>query len=247
MVRFLAPLAPFALLLLASPAAAQDAPPDLSGYWGPTFEMGQPASDMVARLPENTVLIADAGVAELVRGDYGGLLPTPEALARAEEWRPEHELALDRVCLPQSVIYAMQGPFPFEIYQTPQLIVIRYEYFDAVRLIHMDGRDHPDDAPHAKMGYSTGHWEGDELVIETSHIAASTITNNGLDHSDDIRMIERYRIDPASGRLTILQWFSDPATITNNGARWLEWEKHEGLYVYPYECDPSFALEYADR
>lgn len=203
---------------------------------------------MLAALPPDTVLVEDTGIAEFPRGEYGGLRLTPAAQARAENWQPEDEMALDRVCLPPSIVYALQGPFPFEIHQTPTLIVIRYEYFDQVRLVFMgegaDGREVPDGYPHSKMGYSTGYWEGSDLVIETTHIAASTITNNGLDHSADVRMVERYRIDPDNGRLVATQWFSDPAMLENNGARWIEWERREGEHVYPYECDPSFALEY---
>jgi len=155
-------------------------------------------------------------------------------------------MTLDRVCLPPSIIYALQGPFPFEIHQTDDLIVIQYEYFDQTRLVFMDGREADDGVPHTKMGFSTGHWDGDELVIETSHIAASTITNNGLDHSDDIRMVERYRLDADTGRLVATQWFSDPLVIHNNGVRWIEWEARPGQHVYPYECDPTFAMEYAE-
>src|SRR5690606_37902455 len=117
--------------------------------------------------------------------------------------------------------------------------------FDQVRLVFMDGRDHPSaDAPHSKMGFSTGHWDGDDLVIETSHIAPSTITNNGLDHSENIRMVERYRLSEDGTRLRATQWFSDRSVLDNDGARYIEWEKRAGEYVYPYECDPSFALEY---
>ena len=234
----------FAFALLAAPAAAQQTP-DLSGFWGPVFDLGEPAPDMLAKLPENTVLVEDTGVVEFPRGEYGGLELTEEAVARAEAWNPEDEMTLSRVCLPPSIVYALQGPFPFEIHQTDGLIVIRYEYFDQVRLIFMDDREAPEGYPHSKMGFSTGHWEGEELVIETSHISPSTITNNGLDHSAEIRMVERYRINPEDGRLVATQWFSDPEMIANNGARWIEWEKREGQHVYPYECDPSFALEYA--
>lgn len=233
------------LLLVAVPAAAQDdSPPDLSGFWGPVFDLGEPDADMLAALPANTVLVEDTGVVEFPRGEFGGLVLTPEAQAHAEAWEPEDEFALDRVCLPPSIIYALQGPFPFEIVQTPTLIVISYEYFDQTRLVFMDGREADEGVPHSKMGYSTGYWDGDTLVVETDHIAASTITNNGLDHTGDIRMIERYRIDPATGRLVAVQWFSDPAMLDNNGVRWIEWELRPGQHVYPYECDPSFALEY---
>jgi hypothetical protein len=109
----------------------------------------------------------------------------------------------------------------------------------------MDGRDHPPaDAPHSKMGFSTGHWDGDELVVETTHIAPSTITNNGLDHSERIRMVERYKLSGDGSRLAATQWFEDPLVLENHGARFIAWDKQPGQYVLPYECDPSFALEY---
>lgn len=242
MIRSLALIA----ALVASPAAAQDTPPDFSGFWGPVFDIGGPDADMMAKLPDNTVLVEDTGIVEFPRGEYGGLEPTAAALERAEDWSPEDEMTISRVCLPPSIVYALQGPFPFEIHLTEDLIVIRYEYFDQVRLVFMDGREADETMPHSKMGFSTGRWEGDELVIETTHIAESTITNNGLDHSDDIRMVERYRIDEGTGRLVATQWFSDPEMLENNGVRWIEWEARPGEHVYPYECDPSFALEYAE-
>jgi hypothetical protein len=219
--------------------------PDLTGYWGPSLKIDPMPQDLKDKLPANTVVLDDTGPAEFPRGEYGGLIPTPEAKAKADAWKPEDEMTLARVCLPQSVIYAEQGPFPFEIEQAPGLIVFRYEYFDQVRLIHTDGRGHlPADAPHSKMGDSIGHWEGDTLVIDTDHIAASTITNNGLDHSDNIHMVERYRLSPDGKRLEASQWFSDPESIENNGARFIAWSKDPAKHIYPYECDPTFALEY---
>ncbi len=229
---------------LAAPAAAQEHP-DLSGFWAPEYGAIERPQDLMDALPEGTVVVEDTGIVEFPRGEYGGLVPTPAARELADQWDPRRELAIDRVCLPPSVIYSIQGPFPFEIEQTEDVIVIRYEYFDKVRLVWMDGREHPgEDYPHTKMGFSTGSWDGDELVVETTHIAASTITNNGLDHSDGIVMRERYRLD--GERLMATQWFSDPATIETDGARFISWVRREGEHIYPYECDPSFALEYAD-
>ena len=243
---------PLALLAFAAfacaPALAQSddpAHPDLSGYWGPSFAKAPMPADLQAKLPPNTVILDDTGVAEFPRGDYGGLVPTARAKAKADAWKPEDEMTLQRVCLPQSVIYAEQGPFPMAIEQAPGLVVIRYEYFDQVRLIHTDGRGHePAGAPHTKMGDSIGHWEGDTLVVDTDHIEASTITNNGLDHSDNIHLIERYRLSPDGKHLEASQWFSDPAMIENNGARYIVWDKQPGQFIYPYECDPSLATEY---
>ncbi len=233
-----------AVLAAAAPVAAE---PNLEGFWNLAFDAGEPPADMLAKMPPNTVVIEDTGVVEFPEDEYGGLQLKPDALAKAQAWEPEDEMQLSRVCLPPSIVYALQGPFPFEIHQTPELIVIKYEYFDQVRLVHMDGREHPPaDAPHSKMGHSTGRWDGDELVIDTTHIAPSTITNNGLDHSASIHMVERYRLSPDGSRLHAIQWFQDPEVLDNNGARYIEWSKRPGQYVYPYECDPAFALEYRE-
>ncbi len=233
-----------ALVLLASPAAAQDHP-DFSGFWAPEFGPSERPQDLLDKLPDGVEILEDTGAAEFPRGEFGGLRLTPEALAHAEQWQAEDEMTLERVCLPPSIVYAIQGPFPWEVHQTDELIVFQYEYFDQTRLIFMDGRPHPgDDYPHSKMGFSTGEWDGDELVVDTTHIAASTITNNGLDHTDDIHMIERYRLSEDGSRLLATQWFSDPAVIENDGARFISWAAREGEHIYPYECDPSFALEY---
>ncbi|HSG33961.1 MAG TPA: hypothetical protein VLA37_05450 [Sphingomonadaceae bacterium] len=237
-----------ALLLSVSPASlhAQQDVPDLSGFWN--LEYGEPpaeAEGLVAKLPENTVVLEDVGFVEFPQGEYGGLLVKPEALARAAEWTPSDEMTLSRVCAAPSIIYTEQGPFPFEIHQTPELIVFKYEYFDQVRLIHMDGRDHPPaDAPHSKVGHSVGHWEGDELVIDTTHLLSATLTNNGLDHSENVHLVERYKLAGDGSHLVATQWFSDPDVLDNNGARIIQWRKYPGQFVYPYDCDPSIAVEY---
>jgi hypothetical protein len=139
----------------------------------------------------------------------------------------------------------MQGPFPMEIHQTDALIVMRLEYYDLVRIIFLDGRPHPSaDAPHTKVGHSVGRWEGSTLVVETTHVSESTITNNGLSHSDKVRFMERFWLSPDGKTLLSLQEFEDPDVLENRGARFVAWDRAPGQYIYPYECDPSFAANY---
>lgn len=237
-------LAAWALVALPV-AAAEQSPPDISGFW--SLDMAPNVSDpaLIAKLPPDTVVLDDTGVTEFPSGEFGGLKLKPAARAAAARWKPQDEMTLSRVCAAPSIVYAIQGPFPFEIHQTPTLIVFKYEYFDQVRLIFMDGRPHPPaDAPHSKVGHSTGHWEGDELVIDTTHLAPATITNNGLDHSANVHMVERYKLSADGNMLKATQWFEDPETLDNNGARYIQWEKKAGSYVFPYDCDPSFATQY---
>ena len=147
--------------------------PDLSGFWSLT--RGKPVRDpaLEAKFPPNTVILDDTGGAELPIGDYGGLKPKPAALAAAKAWKPADDMTLEKVCSPPSIIYALQGPFPIEIFQGTELIVMKLEYYDLVRIIFMNRKEHlPPDAPHSKVGDSIGRWEGDTLVVDTTHLLA---------------------------------------------------------------------------
>lgn len=219
--------------------------PDLSGFW--RLDEKIPADPtLMKRLAPGAVVLHDTGAPELPRGDYGGLKVKPAALAAAQAWDPKEDLSVAKVCSPPSIIYAMQGPFPMEVYQGTELIVFKLEYYDITRVIFMDGRGHPPkDAPHSKTGHSIGHWEGDELVVDTDHLEPSTITNNGLNHSEDVHVVERFRLSADGKTLLSTQQFEDPAVFDGHGARFIGWTKQPGNYVNPYDCDPSFALNYA--
>ena len=81
-------------------------------------------------------------------------------------------------------------------------------------------------------------------MIDTTHLAAATITNTGLNHSDSLHMIERYKLSKDGKRLQATEWLEDPEVLDNNGARYIQWESKPGNFVFPYDCDPTFALEY---
>lgn len=228
----------------SKPKAAK---PDLSGFWDLSRKQHPPDAGLVAKLPAKTVLVDDTGAAELPIGDYGGLKVKPAALAAAAKWKPQDDMTVNRACLPPSIVYATQGPFPFEIHQGSDLIVFKYEYFDLTRIIFMDGRAHPPaDAPHSKTGHSVGRWEGDELVVDTTHLSAATITNNGLSHSDSVHVIERFKLSADGKTLLSTMWFEDPEVLEGSGARYIQWTRKPGEYVFPYECDPTFGSKYTE-
>jgi hypothetical protein len=139
----------------------------------------------------------------------------------------------------------MQGPFPIEIFQSEPFIVMKLEYYDMVRMIFLDGRQPEADFPHSMVGFSSGHWEGNTLVVQTTHLEAATITNNGLDHTDAVKVIERFKLSADGKTLLSTQEFEDPAVLENRGVRFIAWRKEPGQHVYPYECDPGFAGNYS--
>jgi hypothetical protein len=227
----------------APQVAAAPAHPDFSGFWN--LDMKTPRDPgLMALVPPNTVFMDDTGPVEFPAGNYGGLIPTPAAQAAIKKWNPHDQLKPENACRPPSIVYALQGPFPIEIFQSDVFIVMKLEYYDLVRIIFLDGRKPEADYPHSMTGFSSGHWEGATLVVETTHLEAATITNNGLDHTDNIRVIERFRLSPDGKVLMATQEYEDPAAIENRGVRFIAWRRQAGQHVYPYECDPSFAGNY---
>jgi hypothetical protein len=220
--------------------------PDLSGFWNISNKVPRDKS-MIERLPPNTAMLEDTGAIEFPRGEYGGLKLKPKAVAAAAKWDPKDDLSITNACKAPSIIYAMQGPFPIEIYQGTEFIVIKLEYFDMMRIVFMDGRKPEDDTPDSKAGFSTGRWEGDTLVVETTHLSPATIANNGVSHSNKARVLEHFRLNADGSALLATQEFEDPEMLDNRGARFITWKKKLGDHVYPYECDPTFSLEYQNQ
>ena len=112
----------------------------------------------------------------------------------AEKYRVGMEYAenLGEHCLPPGLPAATAQPYPVQIIQTPDLVVILYEAYHLFRVIPTDGRPHPSDLDPAWMGNSVGHWEGDTLVIDV--IGFNDKTGIGeYRHTTAYHVVERFR------------------------------------------------------
>ena len=69
---------------------------------------------------------------------------------------------------------------------------------------------------------------------------------NGLKHSDQVHLIERYRMTPDGAHLHFTQVVEDPVVLGNHGIRYSVFERRDG-YVYPYDCDPAYGLSIQER
>jgi len=76
---------------------------------------------------------------------------------------------------------------------TQKLIAIHWYHqtFEGHRVIWMDGRPHPPAyAPHTWMGFSTGTFVGNALMVNTTHIKQGWLRRNGLPESDQATLVE---------------------------------------------------------
>ncbi len=124
-------------------------------------------------------------------------------------------------CFPPGTPRVYIHPFPMEIIQTPGRVLMLFEYDHLIRQIFTDGRGHRTDLSPSWMGDSTGHWEGDTLVVETVNLNDKTwIDRRGVPHSEELRVVERIRLTDENS-LQIDITIEDPVAFTESWtAQW---------------------------
>lgn len=192
-----------------------DGRPDLSGLWQSMGNHHYNIEPSAARAGPDWELGAYGAIPATLGVVQDGELPyTPQGLAQKQENQADW-LALDPLvkCYMPGVPRANYLPFPFQIIQSDDHIVMAYEFASAMRIVYMDQPDFDGPVP-AWMGHSRGHWEGDTLVIRVTDFMPYTwFDHAGNHHSDQLEVIERYT--PAGPNVIMYEAeIRDPVTYT---------------------------------
>ena len=140
-------------------------------------------------------------------------LLTPVAMEKQAQYDPVQGAALD--CTPEgdSLRHQILAPVPMQIEQYQDRVIFRYEYWNAVRTVYLDGRAYPPGAPPTRLGHSIGYYEGNTLVVETTHVIPNLTGVPGggaLAPDRDARFVERYTYHADNGRLDLELAIIDP-------------------------------------
>ncbi len=154
-------------------------------------------------------------------------------------------------CLPPGGPRSMGTPYPAEIIQTQDRIMIIFEGGGHVwREIHMDGREHPplNELNPTYFGHSVGHWKGDTLVIDTIGYNEKTwIDYNGHMHTEQLHTVE-YITRPFKEVMHYQSVIDDPGAYT---APWtvqwdIDWTEGQELQDYVCQENNKFLLDMVD-
>ncbi len=177
---------------------------------------------------------------------------TPGAAAMAEYWeenfRTEDEPG--RFCIWPGMPRAPWGaPFPVEIFQRDYDVTIYWEGYGMFRKIYMADHNPPEPILHTAMGHSVAHWEGDTLVVETTHLKAYPYFS-GLATSSEAEVMERIRLEDrtvngVSTRFLVNDiTLVDPRVYTEPILLHAEAQFRPDLYMLEYTCTNTIWEEY---
>jgi hypothetical protein len=139
-------------------------------------------------------------------------------------------------CQPWGFARQIFAPHQMEIRQFDDRIEIRYGEWDARRTVYLDGRKRPENEPASRMGYSTGRYEGNTLVIETSGMAADITF--WFEHSDQLRAVERYTRSADGNRLEAVVTIEDPVSLRQRVQVKKAWGWAPTEQIFPYvDCE----------
>jgi hypothetical protein len=158
-----------------------------------------------------------------------------EHLAARRAGRPDFD-SIER-CWPHGFPRILTADYPIEIFVEPKQVTFIHEVHHFPRLVFLDAQPvKAEDRDENWMGFSTGHWEGDTLVVFTAGLNDKTVLDRaGLPHTTGLEVGERIRKagkDTLEDVLTI----HDPAMYTKDWSTRLTFRRQPGRRLAEYVC-----------
>jgi len=194
-----------------------DGKPNLSGVW----------------------VVRNGGALFYITGDVKPEEMLPWAAALYKQREDNYRRDTDGIhCLPPGPKAGIGvGGFPIKIIQTPDLVVVLYEYQTLFRQFFTDGRALPEGPNPTWMGYSIAHWDGDTLVVNTAgYNDRTTLDLAGHPHTEALRLTERYHRRDA-GHLDLQVTFDDPKAYTRSWTLPIEFDLIPDGQLIEYVCE----------
>jgi hypothetical protein len=224
-----------ALTQQAEQASYPSAPHDLSGIWMNDNTLDETLRRLGLKRLAPGVTLPPTNLAN----PAGPEVLTPEYRAVYEQRRAAEAQLAEGVeaCVLVGMPNLMTYPYPFEILHTEGRITLIFEVDSQVRRIFLNRSEHLpfDELDPTYNGDSIGHWEGDTLVVDTTGFHAHTELWNGLPHSDQLHIVERFAwLDADTLRVDMV--LNDPLALTAPVERTVVYSKRPDWRIREYSC-----------
>ena len=148
-------------------------------------------------------------------------------------------------CSPATLPIIFGDPYAFRIEQQSDRVIFTYEKDDVVRTVWLEGHGHerPRQGLLFMHGYSTGRYEGNQLVVETSRFTYDPegFAGDALNapSSTQKRLVERYSRSGDTLRMELTG--EDPVFLLEPFKYTMEWRTSDEPLSLPWNCDPEAA------
>jgi hypothetical protein len=134
--------------------------------------------------------------------------------------------------MPGGVPGQLLGIFePLFFVQTKDMVYLIWQRDHVVRRVYMN-RKHSENVTPSWYGESVGHYEGDTLVIDTIGLSSKApIDNWRTPHSEQLHVIERFKLVDGSDVLQAIITIEDPIALTAPLTVYQRWNRVEGEMV----------------
>ena len=139
-------------------------------------------------------------------------------------------------CTPKGMPFIMEQPYPMEIVDAGDEILLRMEEYDTVRHIAMSADSRAAEAAATRLGRSTGRWDGDALVVATTDIDYAWFNGTGIPLGPNAAIDETFTLSGDGSRIDYTMKVTDPTTFTSPVTLRKAWEWRPGEEVRPYDC-----------
>jgi hypothetical protein len=222
------------------PQTAGPHPQDISGYWEirdiPGYRRGRNAAPGAIALTPEGQAFAQKAAADRQRqtGDPSVRVIVPTA---------------SRYCEPMGMPFIMAQSPPISIVQAKNETLIFSEQHGSPRHIYTDGRSFPPEGEleNTTNGNSTGHWEGDTLIVETTGFSDQYGMRNlpgGVLINPKTHLVERFHLIDDGKLLSYEATYTDPNLYAKPATdRWLYFREGPDAFAIDETCDAGDSLQ----
>ena len=215
-----------------------DGKPNLTGIWEAMNTANWDIQAHTARSGPVVALGASFSVPPGLGVVEGNDIPYLPAAAAKKKENGENWLTRDPEikCYMPGIPRATYMPYPFQIVQSQDTILMAYEFASASRIIRMNSKEKSPAS--AWMGWSVGRWEGETLVIDVTDIEEQTwFDRAGNFHSDALHVVERFTPSDAN-TLNYEATIEDPQVFSRSWKMSMPLYRHQekNAQLMEYKC-----------
>jgi len=133
---------------------------------------------------------------------------------------------------------------PLHIVQTPKVVLIINELYAQIRRVYLNV-PHSESVKPSWYGESVGHYEGDEMVVDTIGLNDRTFVDNyRTPHTEQLHVVERFKLIDDGKQLQVTVTVDDPGAFNMPWTAIQRWRRVQNAPMIENMCEPAATVSF---